>query len=145
MYIFLFNSSQNLEPQMPLVFLGEMIKRNGWRNPIKLIFMKGYDEISTSYINSLRDCNYEIHDVSFSDNYLKEKYYNLAQLSDYKFYTYIRWIVFKELVDKGQISLPLNSSGYFALARSRHVGIISITCPIVEQKEPSAVLSPLGQ
>jgi hypothetical protein len=107
MYLPLYTTGETAEQNMPLVFHGNFIKQNGWRNPITLVFMKGYRRLSNAYVSLLRACGYKIYDESAISKKLKKIYRNIAQLPDYLFYTFIRWIVLKEMIDREKISLPL--------------------------------------
>jgi hypothetical protein len=107
MYLPLYSTGETTEPHMPFLFHGEMMKSRGWKNPVKLVLMNHNPALSGGYVSSLGEYGYEIHDESQTGERLKRKYRTLSKLPEYLFYTFIRWIVLKKMVDRKRISLPL--------------------------------------
>ena len=81
------------EQTVPLLWHGEFMARQGWKNNIKIGFMEGISRLSTSYLKDLERVGYEVFDCSSPVKRLLEEYPQLNKYDTTNKYWFLRWNV----------------------------------------------------
>ncbi|MHB8066503.1 MAG: hypothetical protein ACYDIC_01235 [Desulfobaccales bacterium] len=107
-YIFTFPDvdEHQAELDIPLLFHGQHLERNGWDNGIEIVFMQGYDKFSPEHKDRLRASGYKLTDKVKETEEIKRQYPEAARLSDYICYTFLRGLLLARMVARGEAVLP---------------------------------------
>lgn len=86
---------------IPFELLGESMQKYQSSFPVKVVVLEGYDKLSPSYLKKLESLGFKL--INYDDRYQKiiERFPNISRhFSRYERNCFLRWIVFKDIVDK---------------------------------------------
>ncbi len=108
-YIFTFPEADDTtaEAGIPLLFHGQHLLKKGWTNDINLIFMRGFEKLSPGYKDRLREVGFNLADKGEETAEIKKHYPQLSRFNDFICYCFLRWVLLADLVEKGEITLPV--------------------------------------
>ena len=83
--------SESFEHQVPLIFLGNYLKRKGWNQVFHLLFLDGFERLSGSFVAKLRAVGFEV--INFSSEYqrLMRAFWKLERFGNYEMLCFLRW------------------------------------------------------
>ncbi len=87
------SNEKDFENHVPLNFVGNRNKRLGFSNDINVLFLDGYNFLSDSYKNQLKDLGYNLFDLFSLYSEFDKKYYQLDRFSAYEKKCFLRWLV----------------------------------------------------
>jgi hypothetical protein len=105
-FIYVDKDERQFEASIPLEFQGRLRKAWGQSNNIKIIIMSGASKLSPAYIESLGALGYEVLNAEKYMGAVLERFPQIAKLSPYYSYTYLRWILAKSLIENGLLAFP---------------------------------------
>lgn len=100
-----------LEQDVPVLWHGEHLRRNGWANPITLCFMQGLELLSGGYKERLVDLGYEIIDCAQLVAEITASYPQCRQLSTTSRFWFLRWNVMQILASERNLETVVHLDG----------------------------------
>ncbi len=99
------------ESIVPLKLHGQWIRSRGWNNPIRVVFMTGFDTLSEGYKQDLVNMGYELTDMGSLTRMIVEKYPKSKSMPPYFRYTFLRWLLLLEMLEGELVTLPAVTIG----------------------------------
>ena len=86
-----------LESDVPLVWHGEWLRLHGWRNPIAVVFLDGYDHVGANYRKRLGALGYHLMDAGEMASDLLRTRPGLRRFNRSEQFWFLRWLVMAQL------------------------------------------------
>lgn len=90
------SDEKSFENHVPLLFVGQRNQRLGFHVKIHVLFLQGFEKLSSSYKQLLKDCGYLLHDVSHLYQEFFNQYTILTRFGDYETKCFLRWLVIQK-------------------------------------------------
>src|SRR5262249_51533829 len=81
----------SFEEQVPLLFLGEFMRRQGSDQMFNIIFLDGYEKLSPDYISNLRAVGFNLVDFTSECRRLMKVFQKLERFGKYELFCFLRW------------------------------------------------------
>jgi hypothetical protein len=81
------------EEQVPLLFLGNRLKRQSSNEIFNIIFLDGYDQLSRSFISNLKTVGFNLINLSSECRHLMKSFSKLDRFGKYEMLCFLRWPV----------------------------------------------------
>lgn len=111
-------AGDELEQNVPVLWHGEHLRRNGWSNPITLCFMHGLELLSSGYKECLRELGYELVDCAPLVTEITARYPQCRQLSTTSRFWFLRWNVLQILASERGLATVVHLDGDVVLLAS---------------------------
>lgn len=82
---------ESFEHHVPLLFLGNYLKRKGWNQVFHVVFLDGFDRLSGNFVAKLRAVGFEVINLSSECRRLMRAFRNLERFGIYEMLCFLRW------------------------------------------------------
>jgi hypothetical protein len=95
------------EQRIPLLFFGRRSKWQESKSILTVLFLDGYERLSSRYISQLKSYGIRTRDVSMSVRRLTESFSNLKRFGRYEMLCFLRWPIIAEYAKNNDIKEQL--------------------------------------
>lgn len=81
----------SFEQQIPLLFLGNQLRRQGSKQIFNIVFLDGYDQLSTYFISKLEDVGFNLINFSGECRRLIKAFQDLDRFGKSEMFCFLRW------------------------------------------------------
>ena len=81
----------SFEEQVPLLFLGNYLRRQGSNEIFNIVFLDGYHQLSSHYISELKAVGFNVINFSREFQRLARGFPGLARFGKYEMFCFLRW------------------------------------------------------
>jgi len=80
----------SFEEQVPLLFLGNYLRRQGSNEIFNIVFLDGYHQLSSHYISELKAVKFNVINFSREFQRLARRFPGLARFGKYEMFCFLR-------------------------------------------------------
>jgi len=94
---------ESFEHHVPLLFLGNYLKRKAWNQVFHVVFLDGFDRLSGNFVAKLRAVGFEVISLSSECRRLMRVFRNLERFGIYEMLCFLRWPMLLYYLGAGKI------------------------------------------
>src|SRR5262249_24958194 len=93
----------SFEEKVPLLFLGNYLRERGSDQSFHIIFLDGYDRLSTKYLSELKNVGLNLVDFSSEFRRLSSAFPGLERFGRYELLCFLRWPALRQYLRQENI------------------------------------------
>jgi hypothetical protein len=107
------------ERSVPLLFGARRLRRMGSRQEVVVLFLDGFDRLSTGYVDELAGLGFHALDASGDLRRAESATPALGRFNRYEHFCFLRWLVLDRVADDGDTVIHLDGDLVFGAAPER--------------------------